>query len=526
MSALLQNRSRRAGRTSRALLVACLFANAAAIAQPASNVPLEIAAPASDSNPSAVPELVFPRPLSSYTGEEGMSLGEVLRARVRAEPLNLFAAIVFLCAVLHTLLAPRFLALSQRVRRRHAQRHPRRGGEPEPVSVGAELLHFFGEVEAVFGIWVLPLLVAVAAVHGWRAVESWLAHGVEFTEPLFVVVVMAIASTRPIMALAESTLGALAGLGGSTPRAWWVAILGVGPLLGSLVTEPAAMVISAVLLGRQFFDLRPSRRLRYATVGLLFVDVSVGGTLTPFAAPPILMVAGRWGWDFPHLALHFGWKAVVGIWLANGLYLALFWRELGALAGRRAGTLAEATVVHHQRAIPAVVTLVHVVFLGWTVFTAHTPALFVGGFLFFLAVLRATAPHQSALNLRSPLLVGFFLAGLVVHGSLQTWWIAPVLGRLAAVPLMLGATVLTSFNDNAAITYLASLVPGFDPARRYAVVAGAVTGGGLTVIANAPNPAGQATLQRHFPEGLSPLGLFLGALAPTVIVGACFLLFR
>ena len=94
------------------------------------------------------------------------------------------------------------------------------------------------------------------------------------------------------------------------------------------------------------------------------------------------------------------------------------------------------------------------------------------------------------------------------------------------VPLFFGATILTAVNDNAAITYLASLVPGFSDHLRYAVVAGAVVGGGLTVIANAPNPAGQSILSRFFPDGVSPLGLLLGALAPTVIVGAMFLLFR
>ena len=67
-------------------------------------------------------------------------------------------------------------------------------------------------------------------------------------------------------------------------------------------------------------------------------------------------------------------------------------------------------------------------------------------------------------------------------------------------------------------------MPGFTDALKYAVVAGAVTGGGLTVIANAPNPAGQSILQRYFPEGISPLGLLLGALAPTVIMGLCFLM--
>jgi len=96
------------------------------------------------------------------------------------------------------------------------------------------------------------------------------------------------------------------------------------------------------------------------------------------------------------------------------------------------------------------------------------------------------------------------------------------LGRLQ---LCWGATFLTAFNDNAAVTYLASQAPEFSDAMKYAVVAGAVTGGGLTVIANAPNPAGQSILAKHFAKGVSPLGLFLGALLPTAIVAACFLLF-
>jgi len=128
------------------------------------------------------------------------------------------------------------------------------------------------------------------------------------------------------------------------------------------------------------------------------------------------------------------------------------------------------------------------------------------------------------LDLKAPLLVGFFLAGLVVHGELQGWWIEPVLKRLDEFSLFLGATVLTALNDNAAITYLATLVPGFTDASKYAVVAGAVTGGGLTVIANAPNPAGQTILQRFLPEGVSPLRLLCGALAPTLILSLCFLL--
>ena len=176
-----------------------------------------------------------------------------------------------------------------------------------------------------------------------------------------------------------------------------------------------------------------------------------------------------------------------------------------------------------EEEVPGWVTLAHVVFMVWTVMNAHHPSLFIGGFLFFLGFAKATAPHQNRIDLKPPLLVGFFLAGLVTHGGLQSWWIAPVLGNLPELPLMLSAITLTAFNDNAAITYLSTLVPNLSDALKYAVVTGAVTGGGLTVIANAPNPAGQSILSKYFGEGVSPLHLALGAFVPTVIMTLCFL---
>ena len=174
--------------------------------------------------------------------------------------------------------------------------------------------------------------------------------------------------------------------------------------------------------------------------------------------------------------------------------------------------------------VPAWVTGVHLAFMAWTVGNAHYPTLLIGGFLFFLGFSTVTTPYQGRIDLRAPLLVGFFLAGLVIHGGLQGWWIAPFLSRLSEVPLFFGSILLTAFNDNAAITYLASLVPSFTDEMKYAVVAGAVTGGGLTVIANAPNPAGQSILAPCFKEGVSPGKLFVGALIPTIIMGLAFML--
>jgi hypothetical protein len=466
----------------------------------------------------------FPPPLTAYHDEEGAPLGALLAGRVRAEPLNAVASGLFLLAILHTFAAPWITALANRLQReaKAAAAADIPGDDvepPDPHSFKVETLHFLGEVEAVFGIWAVPVIAAIALAKGWHVAEAFLSRGVNFTEPLFVVVIMALSATRPVLRSAEAAIGLLAGLGRRTPLAWWLAILSVGPILGSFLTEPAAMTISALLLARQLYDLDPSPRLKYATLGLLFVNVSVGGTLTHFAAPPVLMVAGTWGWDMAFMLGHFGWKAVTGMLVSNLLYLAVFRKELRALAARAAAEPAE-----RYRRIPAWVTGAHLAFLTFTVLSAHTPPLFIGGFLFFLAFAQATLPHQSAINLRPPLLVGFFLAGLVIHGTLQQWWIAPVLGRLEPWPMMLGATFLTSFNDNAAITYLASLVPGFTDELKFAVMAGAVTGGGLTVIANAPNPAGQSILGRFFRDGISPAGLALGALLPTIIVGACFML--
>jgi hypothetical protein len=172
--------------------------------------------------------------------------------------------------------------------------------------------------------------------------------------------------------------------------------------------------------------------------------------------------------------------------------------------------------------VPFWVTATHLGFMAWTVFTAHYPALFLGGFLFFLGFVRATPAYQSRIELKAPLLVGFFLAGLVIHGGLQGWWIAPVLASLAEEPLFLAASVLTAFNDNALVTYLATLVPDLPQELRLAVVQGAVVGGGLTVIANAPNPAGQALLSRFFCGAISPSRLLFAALGPTLIAALVF----
>ncbi len=478
----------------------------------------------------------FPLPLKTYAAaEEGMGLTEKLSHRISTDPFNLAASLIFLCAILHTFLAPRFQNLAHHLAERHKEKlraqkfrilHPE---QRMPVSFTSTLCHFLGEVEVVFGLWIVPFFFVCQHYYSMEDFLLYIDHDTSFTEPLFVAVVMVVASSRPIYRLAENTLKLGASLGNGSPAAWWLSVLCIAPLLGSFITEPAAMTLAAILLGKKFYQLKPSMPLRYATLALLFVNVSVGGTLTHFAAPPIVMVAGKWDWGMAHMFLHFGWKAILGTVLANALYFSLFRREFARLAEvQRLNAAFDGAVPtaweDRQDDIPAWVYAVSIFFLGWTVYFAHHPAIFIGGFMFFLGFTMATPQYQNAFSIKVPMLVAFFLAGLLILGGVQGWWMQPVLQALAELGsgvTMAVASVLTAFNDNAAVTFLASTVPDLPERIRYAIVAGAVAGGGLTVIANAPNPAGQAILGKYF-KGISALRLFLWALPPTLIIFCLF----
>jgi Na+/H+ antiporter NhaD/arsenite permease-like protein len=405
-------------------------------------------------------------------------------------------AVLFAAALVHTFSVSFFQRLA------HTQ--PRHAG----------LWHLLGEVEVVFGCWAGVLVAFMLATAGTdeavRYVESR-----NFTEPMFVFAVMVVAGTRPILQLAADTVRVAARvLPLPTAPATYFLLLALVPLLGSFITEPAAMTLAALMLLPVLASPGATARLKYATVGALFVNVSIGGTLTPYAAPPVLMVAGAWQWDLNFMLLNFGWKAAVAVLVNAAAATWLFRRELLGQPVPAAPTEAR---------VPASVVGVHLFFLCGVVVFAHHPAVFMGLLLFFIGYAAAYERHQNPLILREALLVAFFLAGLVVLGGLQQWWLQPVLLGLDATAVFFGAIALTAFTDNAALTYLGSLVPGLDEGFKVALVAGAVTGGGLTVIANAPNPAGVALLRSSFEdETVSPLGLLAGALPPTLVAAAAF----
>lgn len=418
---------------------------------------------------------------------------------LHSDPMHQIAAVLFGLALLHTFGAKFFERL--------AHRHPRHAG----------LFHLLGEVEVVFGFWAFVLIGCMALLAGSGPAIAY-AESRQFTEPLFVCVVMVVAASRPVLEVVNRSMRGLARLL-PLPQPLALAWLGLAvvPLLGSLVTEPAAMTLAALLLAPLLFTPAMPERLKYAALGVLFVNISIGGTLTAYAAPPVLMVASTWQWDTAFMASHLGWKAALAVLINAAGVVALLRKPLRAQPSP--------AQTGHEAHVPWVVSAVHLAFLVGVVVLAHHPVLFLGLFLFFLGYTQAYARFQSPLILKEGLLVGFFLAGLVVLGGMQQWWLQPIVESLAPTALFFGALGLTAVTDNAALTYLGSLIVGISDQAKYMLVAGAVAGGGLTVIANAPNPAGAALLRNGFEgQSIGAGGLLLGALPPTVVACLCFLL--
>ena len=404
---------------------------------------------------------------------------------------------LFGIAVLHTFLTKYFERL--------AYKQPQHAG----------VWHLLGEVEVVFGFWAFVLLGFIFLTSGAMQATHYLEQ-LNFTEPAFVFVIMVVAASRPVLELCKILAREAARyIPLHDCLALYFVCLSVLPLLGSFITEPAAMTLAALMLRDNFYVRGLSNRLKYATLGVLFVNISIGGTLTHFAAPPVLMVASTWGWDLQFMFVTFGWKAACAVLINASVVTFLFSREL-----RKMERIGNAV-----RTVPVELIILHILFIVGIVYFAHHPVMFISIFLIFLGAAEAYKRHQDRLIIREGLLVGFFLAGLVTLGAQQKWWLQDLLAGMDSLTLFFGATALTAVTDNAALTYLGSLVEGVDDAFKYALVAGAVTGGGLTVIANAPNPAGFAILRGHFDdESINPFGLLAMALPPTIVAALAFLL--
>lgn len=399
-------------------------------------------------------------------------------------------------------------------------------------SIGENFFHLLGEAEGAVMVWAGAfVMVGLGIMLGWHDGTIHYINSIDYKEPLFVFAILIVASTKPIKDLADliiRNLARLVPLPGSA--GFLVALLVIGPLLGSLITEPGAMTITASILLVQFFQRDISTKLRYAIFGMLFVHVSIGGTATHFAAPPVVMVAASFGWDMGHMFWNFGIKAILAMLINVTALVAIFWKELTNLKPLDDSDLHGEGSAEMPKA-PIWVTIAHLIALGFTVAHAHEPPMFMMGLVFFILFLQVTKEYQEKLekSVMNALYVGGFLMGLVALGRLQSWWLKPLLTELPDTGLFVGGIGLTAIVDNAALTYLTSLVEGILNTAKYLIVAAAVTGGGLTIIANAPNPIGYQILKHTFKSNgkdYSPVGLLVAALPPTVVAALVFYLWQ
>jgi hypothetical protein len=416
--------------------------------------------------------------------------------------IHLAATILLGIAVVHTFLTSYF--------QKKAHQYPE-------GSMQENFFHLMGEVEVVFGLWAAILILFLISSLGWNNTLTFVDQ-INFAEPIFVFAIMTIASTKPVIETARKLiLGISSRLPAYQTVATYFLCLTLGPLLGSLITEPAAMTVTALILLTQFYSSDVSDKFRYITLAALFVNISIGGVLTHYAAPPVLMVVETWGWNTSFMFFTFGWKALIAVIINATIASIILFQELCDV---------EVSSVSNEvspYSPPSWLIIVHMIFLALVVMSSHHPSFCLGILLFFIGISTVTQEFQDELKIRQSLLVAFFLGGLVVLGQFQGWWLTPLLQKLDAFALFVGAAGLTAFTDNAALTYLGSRVENVSEVFKYALVAGAVAGGGLTVIANAPNPAGYSILQKSFgPNGIHPGKLFIYALPPTIITMLCF----
>lgn len=419
-------------------------------------------------------------------------------------PIAYAGTICFAFAILHTFSVNYFHSIAKRFHKK---------------SVGEKFFHLLGEVEIVFAIWAGIFVAFYVFTNGFTPAIQYL-QGLNFKEPLFVPVIMIICASHPVLKACDWLIRITAGfIPGNRNVGFFFSTLALGPILGSIITEPAAMTITASILLKTVYQNQVSERLRYATLGLLFVNVSIGGTLTPYAAPPVLMVASKWNWGLQFMLINFGWKALIGILCSTFFVTFRFRKEIALLPQ-------DVPFEKDGIRVPLWVILLHLLILFATVLSSHHVILFIGFFLVFLGIARVTKKFQTDLKAKEAFLVGLFLGGLVVLAGYQSWWLEPALSKLTALQLYLGSISLTAFTDNAAITYLGSQVPGLSLKFKYLLVAGSIVGGGLTVIANAPNPAGYGILNSSFgADGINSIKLFVYALIPTLFSALIFWFF-
>jgi hypothetical protein len=434
--------------------------------------------------------------------------------------LELFYFFIFICAVVHTYLTTTFYSL-------HLKYKSKSGRSQKKSKIYrslSEIFYFLSEVELVFGFWIIPLVIGLFFVSKIGTTIAYLETR-DYTYALYMTVVVAFASTRPIIVFAETILAYISRLGGNNAKSWWWTILTVGPLLVTILKEPGAMTITSILLAKTCFPFIKKMKFRYKTLALLFINISLGGLLAPHTSRSLFLVARAENWDFIYTFFRFGWKSMLIILINNSVFYFLFRKDFVKDSSALVAYLEQ----EKKERPPLWLTGIHLFFLLAIVLSSEYPPIFLGCFFLFLGIHRVTFHYQGneqgPLHLMPAILVGFFFASLLIHGELQRWWAVHLLQGLNFAGSLVMSSFLSAVIDNAVVLYFLDQVEPLSETILYAIVVGAMSSGSLTLMANGPNLIGYTNLKKFFRRNISLVSLFFAALPPTLIALFIFWIF-
>ncbi|AAP05554.1 putative Na+/H+ antiporter [Chlamydia caviae] len=417
------------------------------------------------------------------------------------------AALLFFFSILHTFLTPWLFGRCQLYQHKKMV-FPERWKKYLWLS---EFYRLISRVELVFVLWAAPLFLWFLYSEGYRVTMSYF-NSRNYVFSLFIVIMLILLESRPIVYFSECIFSNIAKIGRQSPRCWWWTLMIAAPLSGALLKETGAMIIAATLLVRNFYKFSPSPRFAYATMGLLFSNISIGGLTSALSSRALFIILPSVKWNNSFILKYFCWKSIIAILLSTTIYYLIFRKEFNNFPK----VVINPSMMNER--VPKWIIFVHIILVGSVILARSVPLLMAAIFLFYLGFQKFTIFYQHSINISKVCFVGLFYAGLVIFGELQEWWVLELMHRMSDFGYIITSYTLSIFLDNALVNYLVHNLPVATDCFLYLVIAGCMSAGGLTIVSNMPNIVGYLILRPSFPSSSLSLGwLFLFALGPSII---------
>ncbi|WP_348663117.1 putative Na+/H+ antiporter [Chlamydia vaughanii] len=417
------------------------------------------------------------------------------------------AAILFFCSILHTFLTPWLYSQCQLCQHKKMI-FPERWKKYLWLS---EFYRLVSRVELVFVLWAAPLFLWFLYSEGYKVTMGYF-NSRNYVFSLFIVIMLILLESRPIVYFSERIFSNIAKIGRQSPRCWWWTLMIACPLSSIFLKETGAMIIAATLLARNFYKFSPSPRFAYATMGLLFSNISIGGLTSGLSSRALFIIlpSVRWGNSF--ILKYFCWKSIIAMLISTTIYYLIFRKEFDNFPK----VVTNPSMMNER--VPKWIICVHIILVGSVIFARSIPLLMAAILIFYLGFQKFTIFYQHSIRTAKVCFVGLFYAGLVIFGELQEWWVLEIMHRMSDFGYLITSYTLSIFLDNALVNYLVHNLPVATDCFLYLVIAGCMSAGGLTIISNMPNIVGYLIIRPTFPSSSVSLGwLFLSALGPSII---------